>query len=172
MSERICERVRMAAMAARDGELEDMVEAREAPPAGRQSASRPLTQDEVAEHVRQCAACRREIERLDEVLGALDGRQRQPCEEDLWPAIAERLAREPGARRGRGALVVLGVLLAACRVLDQTPGLELSVALKLVPVVLAAGAFAWLRANPFRIDPNVHRAAQHDFASQGEALRG
>ena len=139
MTEEFCERVRMSAMAARDGE------------AG------PLSAEQVAEHVRQCPDCRREVSELAGLADRLDRRRRRAGEADLRPRIAAALEQTPagGGRRERYAFVVLGAALAACKLADYVPGLDLSPAVKLAPVVLVGAAFCWLRANPFAINPEL-----------------
>lgn len=138
MTEESCEMVRMSAMAARDGE------------------PGPLPAERIAAHLRQCPDCRREVGQLAQVAAMLDRQRRQARSEDLRPLIAAALERAPAAGRAeRCAFAVLGVLLAACKLADYVPGLELSAAVKLVPVVLVGAAFCWLRANPFAINPEL-----------------
>jgi predicted anti-sigma-YlaC factor YlaD len=139
MTEEFCERVRMSAMAARDGE------------AG------PLSTEQVAEHVRQCPHCRREIAELAGLADRLDRQRRRAVEADLRPRIAAALARAPtgGTAAERIAFPLLGAALAACKLADYVPGLDLSPVVKLAPVLLVGAAFCWLRANPFAINPEL-----------------
>lgn len=132
----------------------------------------PLPPEAIQEHLRQCADCRREAAALAGVCVLLDGQRRAACDEDLWPGIEAALAgEETGAadkpagagKLDRYLLAGLAVLLAGWRLGGAWLGLELSWAARLLPVVLAAAAFVWLGANPFRIDPDLEpQGAQHE----------
>lgn len=59
----------------------------------------PATRGEIAEHLEHCGECRREVERLLELLGAAASlpRSLEPSH-DLWPTIAARIARDATGR--------------------------------------------------------------------------
>jgi hypothetical protein len=79
-------------------------------------------------------------------------RQRRSQHEiDLWPDVSRRIRRRPPAR----ALVLLGVLLLACRFLDVVPGFELLA--KLLELLAVVAILMARRDNPLRIvtDPRL-----------------
>jgi predicted anti-sigma-YlaC factor YlaD len=141
MPEDTCEQVRMSAMAAADGQT----------PA--------LPADRVAEHLRHCDECRRQVEGMQDML-ALLGRQRRAAPAgNVRAQVMASLARQSAAKQARDplrmAVPVLAIILLACRAIAFAANVEISLAIQVVPVVLAAATFAWLKANPFAIDTDL-----------------
>jgi predicted anti-sigma-YlaC factor YlaD len=139
MSER-CEKVRLAAMAALDGETP------------------PLSEQEIHEHLATCAACRAEVEQLQQVLAPLNRQKPRVFAEDVWPGV-EAALREQAApaqpRREAYVFVVLGLFLLACKVLGVLPELGGNWLPKALPLVAALVLFGVLKQNPFHITGNL-----------------
>lgn len=136
MSELNCESISMAAMAIADGYQPE------------------LSSEQIKNHLRSCADCRRELEQLQELSSLLDTQERRLGTENLWQKIESRL---PGARSTRTATVLpsfifLGALLLGYRLLELIPDRDLSFLFKFVPVLLVIAAFGYLRENPFKIN--------------------
>jgi anti-sigma factor RsiW len=121
----ICETVRLSAMAIGDGEVP------------------PLPAGEVRAHLCGCEACRQEVMRMDEARDILVPVRRRTLEADLWPGIEGRL------RSRRGVFIPFLLLLVGYRILEVLPDLDLGVALKIFPLLLAVSLFALIRENPF-----------------------
>ena len=143
MSETDCEMVRMSVMATRDGE------------------TATLSPDQIAVHLHRCVACQDEVDRLGDLTSMLDRQTRREYAEDLWPRVAAALDQTSCVvenRRAHYTFAVLSILLVACKSADKVPGLELPLIVTLAPVALVGAAFCWLRANPFRINPELELA--------------
>ena len=131
-----CESVRVAAMAIADGE----------------KASLGAT--EIDSHLFSCEACREEIEQLRATNELLSFQRRLRPQANLWPKISDHIqatAQSPEPFRWR-VLLIFGIPLFGYKffmlILQATPNLWS----KLVPVILMIAIFAYLKANPFRIN--------------------
>ncbi len=139
MSER-CEKVRLAAMAALDGETP------------------PLSELEIQEHVAACAACRAEVEQLQRALAPLNRQKPRIFTEDVWPGVEAALRQQAApAQPHREAYVfaVLGLFLFACKVVGVLPELGGNWLPKVLPLAAALALFAVLKQNPFHITGNL-----------------
>ncbi len=139
MSER-CEKVRLAAMAALDGETP------------------PLSEQEIREHLATCAACRAEVEQLQRALAPLNRQKPQVFAEDVWPAVEAALRKEGTAaqpRREAYVFAALGLFLFACKILGVLPELGGHWLPKVLPLVAAIVLFGVLKQNPFHITGNL-----------------
>ena len=139
MSER-CEKVRLAAMAALDGETP------------------PLSEPAIREHLATCAACRAEVAQLQQALAPLDRQKPRVFTEDLWPGVEAALRKQTApaaAHRDAHVFAVAGLVLLACKLLGVLPALEgnrLPTVLALVAVVVLFGV---LKQNPFHLTGNL-----------------
>jgi len=139
MSER-CEKVRLAAMAALDGETP------------------PLSEQEIHEHLAACAACRAEVEQFQQAMAPLDRQKPRAFAEDVWPGVEAILSKQTvPARPRREAYVfaVLGLVLFACKVLGVLPELGSNWLPKVLSLVAALVLFGVLKQNPFHITGNL-----------------
>jgi len=139
MSER-CEKVRLAAMAALDGE----------PP--------PLSEQEIREHLAACAACRVEVEQLQRAMAPLDRQKPRVFAQDVWPGVEAALRKQTAPaqpRREVYVFAVLGLFLFACKVLGVLPELGGNWPPKVLPLVAAIVVFSVLKQNPFHITGNL-----------------
>ncbi len=139
MSER-CEKVRLAAMAALDGETP------------------PLLELEMHEHLAVCAACRAEVQRLQEVIAPLDRQKPRAFAADVWPGVEAALRKQTAPaqpRREVYVFAVLGLFLLACKVVSVLPELGGNWLPKVLPLAAALMLFAVLKQNPFHITGNL-----------------
>jgi len=139
MSER-CEKVRLAAMAALDGETP------------------PLSDQEIREHLATCAACRAEVEQLQQALAPLN-RQKPPVfAEDVWPGVEATLRQQAAPaqpRREAYVFAVLGLFLLICKVVDVLPELGGHWLPRVLPLAAALMLFGVLKQNPFHLTGNL-----------------
>jgi predicted anti-sigma-YlaC factor YlaD len=117
-----------------------------------------LSTEQIDTHLRGCAECRREVESLRALTLLLDRHKRRPHSGDVWPAVAARLleaAPGSGVTSARGAFFLLGLVMMGYRLLGMLPERSPGLFLKVIPVFLAVAMFAYLRENPFRINPEL-----------------
>ncbi len=123
MNDPVCDRIRLAAMARLDGEP---------------AMAGP---EEIAAHLRGCAACAGDLAELEALDGRLRGkvRWRQPV--DLWAGLAPGLdtLSASEAHPWRWPVFAWVALLVVCRVMDLQIGLQVQLAAKLLALV-AGGA--------------------------------
>ncbi len=139
MSER-CEKVKLAAMAALDGETP------------------PLSEQEIHEHLAACAACRAEVEQLQQALAPLNRQKPRSFTEDVCPGEEAALHKQVAPaqpRREMYVFVVLGLFLLACKVVGVLPELGGNWLPKVLPLAAALVFFAVLKQNPFHITGNL-----------------
>lgn len=134
-----CDEIRMAVLARKDGEA-------------------PLLDAQTcAEHIAACQPCRQELAAQEALSKLLAAHTRPSHEVSLWPSVCERLEPQPPAHVG--IAVVGAILLLAYKLLEITPAMSTGLVGKLVPVLLAALVFAWMRTNPFRLVESPSPAA-------------
>jgi anti-sigma factor RsiW len=139
MSER-CEKVRLAALAALDGETP------------------PLSEQEIHEHLATCAACRVEVEQLQRAIAPLNRQKPRLFTEDVWPSVEAALRRQPApvaSCREAYGFAVLGLFLLACKVLGVLPGPGDNWLPKVLPLAAVFVLFGVLRQNPFHLTGNL-----------------
>ena len=112
---------------------------------------------EIDAHAAACENCRREIERLEATAILLSSQKRQIPEADLWSAIESRIDAEPETALSVKwqPFVLLGAFLVVYKLVEMVPERDFGWALKLVPFVLIAAVFAFLRENPFKINTEL-----------------
>ena len=134
-----CEAIRVAAMALADGEESS------------------LQTGEIESHLINCKDCREEIEQMHATNQLLSSQKRVVQEANLWPMIGERLqgateTKQPFRWR---LLLLFGIPLFGYKLFML--GLQVAPSLwsKLFPVVLMIAVFAYLKANPFKINSEL-----------------
>jgi hypothetical protein len=124
-----CEEMQMAAMAMEEGQVPEI--------------PGPL----VREHLNQCAACRDAAAAMSSTLATLARQTRRRHPADLWPAIQRNVAPRPAA----WPYVVLAVLLAVYELIELVSDRQWSIAIQIIPVLIAFGLFRILKQSPFQI---------------------
>lgn len=132
-----CEQILIQKLALLDGETSELDAAR------------------IDAHLAACENCRRELEELENTALMFARQQRQIPDADLWAAIAARIGAEPAFAVKWQPFALLGALLVVYKLVEMIPERDFGWALKLVPFVLIAAAFALLRENPFKINTEL-----------------
>ena len=135
-----CEDICLAAMAVADGERP------------------PIPARDIEIHLSQCAGCRSEVAHLKSVIDLLDKQQRRDRTESVWVGVADTLTRRNETRTTSDHwhwFLLLGLFLAACRIVIAALNLEPSLWTKLVPLILAIAVFGLLRENPFKVNAGL-----------------
>jgi anti-sigma factor RsiW len=139
MNER-CEKVRLAAMAAFDGETP------------------PLSEQEIHGHLAACAACRAEVQQLQQALAPLNRQKLRAFAQDVWSGVDAALRKQAGPaqpRREAYVFAALGSFLLACKILGVLPELGGNWLPKVLPLAAAIVFFCVLKQNPFQITGNL-----------------
>jgi predicted anti-sigma-YlaC factor YlaD len=113
---------------------------------------------QLEDHLAQCDDCRREVERLGELMRLLDSQKRRVSGDQLWRGIEARLAAQtPATRASRDLrlLVPTVVVLLAYKLFEQLAVHNTGFQIKLVPLLLVIAVFALLKENPFRINAEL-----------------
>ena len=126
-----CEEMQIAAMAIEEGQVPEV--------------PGPL----VREHLNQCAACRDAAAAMSSTLATLASQTRRRHPADLWPAIQRNVAPRPAA----WPYVVLAVLLVVYELIELVPDRQWSIAIQIIPVLIAFGLFRIVKQSPFQIAP-------------------
>ena len=124
-----CEEMQIAAMAIAEGQAPEIPD--------------PL----VREHLNQCAACRDAAAAMSSTLATLARQTRRRHPADLWPAIQRNVAPRPAA----WPYVVLAVLLGVYELIELVSDRQWSIAIQIIPVLIAFGLFRILKQSPFQI---------------------
>ena len=138
-----CDEVRMAALARLDGE-----------PAHLSSA-------EVDAHAAGCAACQAALAGLTALHGSLDRVDYEWLDEDLWPAVRQRLAADSSSRAAEiRALLGLTAALVAWRLAQLLLDWPAPVVNSIVPFMLVVVVLRRLTGDPFAIRSSSHLRQQ------------
>ncbi len=140
MNKEYCEKVRLSAMVTLDGEIS------------------PLSVEELDEHLKSCADCRRELEQQKVAIGLLDEQSRRFITEDVCSRVAATIEESRvklKSRQGLGLFIVLGLILLVYKVIEVLPGFTPGLIIKLTPVILVFVFFGLLKENPFKVNQNL-----------------
>ena len=135
MKELSCEDVLMAQMAVADGEEPG------------------FSKDQLLAHIEVCANCLHELKQSQVLDHVLAGQMLRESRVDLWPAIENRIARRSAI--GWKPFALIGLLLVIYKLLEMLPARDPGMAFKLVPLVIVALLFVFIRENPFRINTEL-----------------
>ena len=124
-----CEEMQIAAMAIAEGQAPEIPV--------------PL----VREHLNQCPACRDAVTAISPTLATLARQTRRRHPADLWPAIQRNVA----PRSAAWPYVVLAVLLGVYELIELVSDRQWSIAIQIIPVLIAFGLFRILKQSPFQI---------------------
>ena len=104
--------------------------------------------EELNAHLADCMNCRAEIEQLQAAFNSFKTSRRRELKADLWGKIEPRLEN----KISRKPFVLVALLLIAWKLAEMLPEADFGLVFKIVPLIIAAGLFAFLRLNPFRIN--------------------
>jgi predicted anti-sigma-YlaC factor YlaD len=116
-----------------------------------------LSDEQIDAHLADCENCRGQIEQMENTIGLLKRQKRREQDADLWSAIEERINQESAAVSSIKwqPFVVLGIFLVIYKLLEMLPERDLGWALRLVPFILIALLFGFLKENPFKINSEL-----------------
>lgn len=111
--------------------------------------------DEINAHFEGCENCQKEFEQTKSAMAMLERQERRAPDADLWSAVEKRIAGKSGFAVKWQPFVLVGVLLVVYKLVEMLPERDLGSALKIVPVVLVALLFGFLKENPFKINTEM-----------------
>ena len=132
MKQANCEDVLMAAMRAADGEEET-----------------GLSSAQVEAHLAGCEKCRLEMGEVSRTVDLLKTHERRIYDADLWPAIGQRITKK--AMPSTLVFWALGTALIAYKLIEMLPEDTPGFIFRIVPVIVIAAAFIFIKENPFKI---------------------
>jgi len=108
---------------------------------------------QLAAHIAGCTNCQYELKQLQALDHLFAGHTFSESSADLWPAIEKGIAK-------RSALswrpfAVIGLLLIVHKLLEMLPAQDLGMMFKLVPLIIVALLFVFIKENPFRINTEL-----------------
>jgi anti-sigma factor RsiW len=132
MNQANCEDVLIAAMALADGEEET-----------------GLSGAQVEAHLARCETCRPEMAQISRTVHLLESSERRVYDADLWPVIEQRISKK--ARPVAVVFWALGIALIAYKLFEMLPEDAPGYVFRVVPVIVIAAAFIFIKENPFKI---------------------
>ena len=117
--------------------------------------SADLSAEEINAHLETCENCRQEIERMENAVFLPERQKRRAPEADLWSAIETRIDAETATATKWQPFILLGAFLVVYKLVEMLPERDLGWALKIVPFVLIAAVFGFLKENPFKINTEL-----------------
>ena len=118
-----------------------------------------LSPDQIESHLQNCPACRHEIAESRMLSSLLSGQRRQRPNEQIWTAVEQRLQQ----RSHTVYLFMLpGALLVGYKLIELLPDYDMGQLFKLVPALFTIAIFAYLKQNPFEINPSLDLIEEND----------
>ena len=116
-----------------------------------------LSDEQIAEHLADCETCRQQIQQLETTIVLLKRQKRREQDADLWSAIEKQISAESAAVSPLKwqPFVLVGVLLVIYKLLEMLPERDPGWALRIVPFILVAVLFGFLKENPFKINSEL-----------------
>lgn len=114
-----------------------------------------LPEAEINAHFELCEYCRREIEPLESVVLLFQRQTRSAPHADLWATVEKRIDAKSTFTVGWQPFAMVGALFVIYKMLEMIPERDLGWVLKLVPFVIAAALFGFLKENPFKINTEL-----------------
>jgi len=137
MNELSCEEILMAQMAAADGEE----------PA--------FSTEQLAAHLVGCGHCQKELKQLQALDHVLARHTLAEPNVELWPAIENRIAKGASPVASWKPFALIGPLLVIYKLLELVPTDNPGMALKVVPLIIVALLFVFIKENPFKINTDL-----------------
>ena len=117
------------------------------------TASDEATDEQFAAHIAGCANCQHELKQLQALDDLLAGHMLSESNVDLWPWVEKGIAKRSTLSWKPFALI--GLLLVIHKLLEMLPAQDPGVMFKLVPLVIVALLFVFIKENPFRINTEL-----------------
>ena len=117
--------------------------------------SADLSAEEINVHLETCENCRQEIVQMENAVYLLEKQERRGIDADLWSAIEKRIPAETTRETNWQPFILLGTFLVVYKLVEMLPERDFGLALKIVPFVLIAVIFGFLKENPFKINTEL-----------------
>ena len=117
------------------------------------AAGDEATDEQFAAHIAGCANCQHELKQLQTLDDLLAGHTLSESNVDLWPGVEKGIAKRSTLSWKPFALI--GLLLVIHKLLEMLPAQDPGVMFKLVPLVIVALLFVFIKENPFRINTEL-----------------
>ncbi len=116
-----------------------------------------FSDEQITEHLVSCEDCRQQIEQMEDTIGLLKRQKRREQSADLWSAIEKQINAESESilTVKWQPFVLVGVFLVIYKLLEMIPERDFGLALKVVPIILVAVLFGFLKENPFKINSEL-----------------
>jgi hypothetical protein len=115
-----------------------------------------ISSEHAAAHLAGCGNCRREIEQMQNTVNLFKGYERREQTADLWFEVESRLETQASAAPTRWQpFLILTAGLVAYKLLEMLPERQPGLWLKLLPLLLVAALFVFLKENPFKINTEL-----------------
>jgi predicted anti-sigma-YlaC factor YlaD len=114
-----------------------------------------LSAEAINVHLETCENCRREIAQMENTVLLLERQERRGINADLWSAIEKRIPAQTTSETNWQPFILLGAFLVVYKLVEMLPERDFGLALKLVPFVLIAVLFGFLKENPFKINTEL-----------------
>ena len=113
-----------------------------------------FSDEQIAEHSAGCENCRRQIEEMENTVFLLKRQKRQAQSADLWSAIEKQIGAESKSilTVKWQPFVLVGIFLVIYKLVEMIPERDLGWVLRVVPFILVAALFGFLKENPFKIN--------------------
>jgi len=116
-----------------------------------------FSDEQIAEHSADCENCRRQIEELENTIFLLKRQKRREQSADLWSAIEKQINDESESilTVKWQPFALVGVFLVIYKLLEMIPERDLGWFLRVVPFILIAALFGFIKENPFKINSEL-----------------
>jgi predicted anti-sigma-YlaC factor YlaD len=116
-----------------------------------------FSDEQISEHLACCENCRQEAEQIQNTILLLKRQTRREQGADLWSAIEKQInaGSEEVFKLKWQPFILLGVFLVVYKFVEMIPERDFGWTLKLVPFVLIAVLFGFLKENPFKINTEL-----------------
>ena len=116
-----------------------------------------LSDEQINAHLADCENCREQIGQMENTTALLKRQKRREQDADLWSAIEKQINAESEAVSPFKwqPFVLAGVFLVIYKLLEVIPEQGPGWALRIVPFILIAVLFGFLKENPFKINSEL-----------------
>lgn len=114
-----------------------------------------FSDEQIAVHLETCENCRREVGQMENTIFSLNRQERKVQNVDLWSAIEKQIETETAPATNRQWFILLGAFFIVYKLVEMLPERDFGWTLKLVPFVLVATLFGFLKENPFKINTEL-----------------
>ena len=114
-----------------------------------------FSKEQLAAHMAGCRNCQNELKQSQALDHLLARHTLAEPTVELWPAIENRIAERPRPVAGWKPFALIGLLLVIYKLLELLPTGNPGMAFKVVPLIIVALLFIFIKENPFRINTEL-----------------